>query len=134
MIPGLNSNVSHDGVEYHVQTEDLGRQNPCILTLVFRAGAIIAREKVNYRDALGEGAPEARIKHFMDQQHHRVIQSLQAGPPHGDAISQPQAEAPASAPSPAPSPAPPLAPPPVEQKLDQLIAEYLRRRSASKPR
>ncbi|MBI4736073.1 MAG: hypothetical protein HY766_08430 [candidate division NC10 bacterium] len=130
MLPGLNSNVSHDGVEYHVQTEDLGRQNPCILTLVFRAGAIIAREKVNYRDALGEGAPEARIKHFMDQQHHRVIQSLQAGQPRGDATSQPQAEAPASP----PSPAPPLAPPPVEKNLDQLIAEYLRRRSASKPR
>jgi hypothetical protein len=130
MIPGLNSNVSHDGVDHHVQTEDLGRQNPFVLTLVFRAGAIIAREKVNYRDALGEGASEARIKSFMTQQHHRVVQSLQTNQPQGDAAPPPKQEAPAS---PASS-SPPRTLPPADKSLDQLIAEYLRRRSASKPR
>jgi len=26
MIPGLNTNVTHGGIEYHVQTEDLGAE------------------------------------------------------------------------------------------------------------
>lgn len=142
MIPGLNSNVTHGGIDYHVQTEDLGRENPYLLTLVFHAGAIIARQKVNYREALGKEASEARVKTFMDRQHQRVIQDILAG----------QLQAPAPDPGAAP-PAPPTdggrpgpsrpAKPPTAAKpslpsadktLDQLIAEYLHSRNPGKPR
>jgi hypothetical protein len=130
MIPGLNTNVSYGGIEYHVQTEDLGRGNPYVLTLVFRAGAIIAREKVNYREALGEGAPEVQIKKFMDQQHQRIIQSIQAGEPQKSAASEPVQPPPSQA-----APVPPkLSLPPADKSLDQLITEYLRSRNAAKPR
>lgn len=123
MIPGLNTNVTHGGIEYHVQTEDLGRENPCLLTLVFRAGAIIAREKINYREALGEAASEAGIKSLMDKQHQRVIRTILAG--GSAAASGDEAAPPAS---------PPLTPPlpPADKSLDQLIAEYLRSRSSGK--
>ena len=130
MIPGLNTNVSHAGVEYHVQTEDLGRQNPYVLTLVFRAGAIIVREKVNYREALGEGAPEDQIMRFMNQQHQRIIQDIQAGQPQGPAASEPVQKPPSQA-APAP-PKPSL--PPADKSLDRLVMEYLRRRKATRPR
>ncbi|HXZ43196.1 MAG TPA: hypothetical protein VEH53_00090 [archaeon] len=115
MIPGLNTNISYGGDEYHVQTEDLGRQNPYVLTLVFRAGAIVAREKVNYQEIQGDSAPEVQIKRLMDQQHHRIIRIIQAG----------QFQAPA-----------PLKPsfPSADKSLDHLIDEYLRRRHATKPR
>jgi hypothetical protein len=130
MIPGLNTNVTHGGIEYHVQTEDLGRGNPYVLTLVFRAGAIIAREKVNYQKALGEAAAEGEIKQFMDQQHQRIIQGILAG--------RPQAPAESKAGEPPPSQAAPEAPkpslPPADKSLDQLITEYLRSRKADKPR
>jgi hypothetical protein len=130
MIPGLNTNVTRGGIEYHVQTEDLGRGNPYVLTLVFRAGAIIAREKVNYREALGEGAPEVQIKKFMDQQHQRIIQSIQAGEPQKSAASEPVQPPPSQA-----APVPPkLSLPPADKSLDQLITEYLRSRNAAKPR
>jgi hypothetical protein len=130
MIPGLNTKVIHAGVEYHVQTEDLGRQNPYVLTLVFRSGAIIAREKVNYREVLGDGAHEVQVKRFMDQQHQRIIQNIQAGQPQGSAASE-------LAPHPPPptEPAPPKPSlPPADKTLDQLITEYLQSRQAAKPR
>ena len=130
MIPGLNTNVTRGGIEYHVQTEDLGRGNPYVLTLVFRAGAITAREKVNYRELLGEGAPEAQIKRFMDQQHQRIIQGILAGQPQGPAASAPVQQPPSQA-APAP-PKPSL--PPADKSLDELITQYLRSRSATKPR
>jgi hypothetical protein len=115
MIPGLNTNVISTGDEYHVQTEDLGRQNPYVLTLVFRAGAIIAREKVNYQEILGDAAPEVQIKRFMDQQHQRIINIIQAGQFHASAPLKPSF-------------------PPADESLDRLIDEYLRSRHASKPR
>lgn len=130
MIPGLNSNVTHGGIEYHVQTEDLGRENPYLLTLVFRAGAIIAREKVNYRETLGEGASEVRIKILMDQQHQRVIQGILAGQSQAPAADEtaPRPPSPAAVAPPKPSL------PPADKTLDRLIAEYLRSRNAGKRR
>jgi len=122
MILGLNTNVTCNGIGYHIQTEDLGRANPYVLTLVFRGGAIVAREKVNYQEALGERPAAAQVKALMAQQHARVIKQVTAG------------EVPA--PAPAASPVPPgsslsqLGLPPADQQLDALIAEYLRRRRA----
>jgi hypothetical protein len=130
MNPGLNSNVSRNGIEYHVQTEDLGRQNPHVLTLVFRAGAIISREKVNYRDALGEGASEAQIKSLMDRQHQRVIRSLMVGEPGEPSAPPPSFESPLDAPLALPK----LPLPPADKTLDELIAEYIRSRNPRKPR
>ncbi len=116
MIPGLNTNIIYAGDEYHVQTEDLGRQNPYVLTLVFRAGAIIAREKVNYHEIQGDAAPdEVQIKRLMDQQHQRIIKIIQAG------------QLPSSAPLKASFF-------PGDKSLNQLIDEYLRRRRVTKPR
>ncbi len=123
MIPGLNSNVTHAGVEFHIQTEDLGRRNPYVLTLVFRAGAIVAREKVNYRNVLGDKAPEAEIKSFMDQQHHRIMGKVMAG----------QFQGTDDPPPPPPPPPKPVVLPAADKSLDELIAEYLRSRSATKP-
>jgi hypothetical protein len=130
MIPGLNTNVTHAGVEYHVQTEDLGRQNPYVLTLVFRAGAIIAREKVNYQEVLGDGAAEVHIKQFMDRQHQRIIQNVQALLAEEPAAPE-RAQQPTSQGEPAP-PKPSL--PAADKSLDQLITEYLRSRHAAKSR
>jgi hypothetical protein len=115
MIPGLNTNITYGGDEYHVQTEDLGRQNPCVLTLVFRAGAIIAREKVNYHEIQGDAAPEVQIKRFMEQQHQRIVRIIQAGQFHAPAPLKPSFL-------------------PADKSLDQLIDEYLRRRHVTKSR
>ncbi len=130
MIPGLNTNIRRAGVEYHVQTEDLGRQNPFVLTLVFRAGAIVAREKVNYLEALGEGASETQVKALMHQQHRRVIRSLQEGRLLDAPPSQPVEKSPAEWPASLPD----VALPPADKSLDQLILEYLRRRANAKAR
>ena len=122
MIHGLNTNVTHNGVGYHVQTEDLGRANPCVLTLVFRGGAIVVREKVNYREVLGERPRDAQVKALMAQQHARVIKQVTAGEiPTPD----PASAAPAMPPRLSMSP---LGLPPADRQLDDLIAEYLRRR------
>ena len=120
MIPGFNTSVVHNQTEYHVQTEDLGEKNPCILTLVYRGGAIVSREKVNYRDALGAETSPERIKSFMDDQHRRILGRIADG-----AIS------PLAAPSPAaPSLAAPGGHPTAAAKsVDELIAEYLRSRT-----
>jgi hypothetical protein len=122
MILGLNTNVTHNGVGYHVQTEDLGQANPYVLTLVFRGGAIVAREKVNYQKLLGDRPGDAQVRALMGQQHARIVRRVKAGEvPAPIALPDP-----ATRPKPPGSPLSPLALPPVDPQLDEVIAAYLR--------
>lgn len=115
MIPGFNTNIDVNGEGYHVQTEDLGRGNPFILTLVYRAGAIIARIKTNYRDLLGENPSEGDIKSLMERQHARMIRQARIGG-FDLALQSP----------PPPTPAPSEA----DRALDDLVLQYLHAREA----
>lgn len=116
MIPGFNTNIDVNGEGYHVQTEDLGRGNPFILTLVYRAGAIITRIKTNYRDLLGEKPGEADIRSLMERQHARMIRQVRTG---GFELALP--------PPPPPTPAPSEA----DRALDDLVLRYLHAREAA---
>jgi len=48
VITGYNTDVEHDGVVYHVQTEDKGLETPFILSLVYSGGAILASKRSRY--------------------------------------------------------------------------------------
>ncbi|MFN3476164.1 MAG: hypothetical protein ACK4Z6_01230 [Candidatus Methylomirabilales bacterium] len=79
MVPGFNTAVIHRGKSYHVQTEDLGKENPYLLTLLYQGGAIIYRMKTNYLEVLGPDPNERQIRKLMEQQHQQVIADLKAG-------------------------------------------------------
>jgi hypothetical protein len=125
MIPGYNSSVVASGVEYHVQTEDLGSRTASVLTLVYQGGAIVARQKTSYRDPVGEEATPEAIKRLIDLQHQDFLRRAAAGE---FALSADPAVSPAPPP---PAPAPPTPP---DAEIDRLIEEYLRRRAAHKTR
>jgi hypothetical protein len=125
MIPGYNSSVVASGVEYHVQTEDLGNRTASVLTLVYLGGAIVARQKTSYRDPLGEEATPEAVKRLIDLQHQDFLRRAAAGE-----FALP-AESAASPAAPPPLPAPPALP---DAEIDRLIEEYLRRRAARKAR
>ncbi|MBI2080114.1 MAG: hypothetical protein HYT86_00035 [candidate division NC10 bacterium] len=78
MVPGFNSEVQHRGRRYHIQTEDLGSENPCLLTLVYESGAILGRLKVPYAEILGPQASAEQIRAFMEARHRQVIADLLA--------------------------------------------------------
>src|SRR5688572_4225613 len=45
VITGFNTDIPHEGITYHVQTEDKGVDTPLILSLVYVGGAIIASKR-----------------------------------------------------------------------------------------
>ena len=85
MVPGFNSRVVCGDVEYHVQTEDLGQARPTVLTLVYRGGAIVLREKFEYGDILGANPQAAQVKTLMEAQHRRIMRRVEAGLTAADA-------------------------------------------------
>ncbi len=52
VITGFNTDIEHDGVIYHVQTEDKGLDSPIILSLVYAGGTILASKRSPYEDLI----------------------------------------------------------------------------------
>jgi len=77
MITGTNSRLAHGGAQYDVQTEDLEREH-CLLTLVFRAGAVVARRRVPYPAGLGMPPDPMALRAALEAQHQDTLQAVKA--------------------------------------------------------
>lgn len=79
MITGFNTDVEHDGVVYHVQTEDKGLGSPLILSLIYVGGAILASKRSPYDDLLATGFSETALAERLQRQHKLICAAIIAG-------------------------------------------------------
>ena len=78
MITGFNTDVKHGTIVYHVQTEDKGRNNPKIESLVYVGGEILDNHRTAY-DQDKETLDEETIMGMMESQHKCIIRSIKTG-------------------------------------------------------
>ncbi|HET6891363.1 MAG TPA: hypothetical protein VFH31_09695, partial [Pyrinomonadaceae bacterium] len=69
----------HDGVVYHVQTEDKGLDSPLILSLVYSGGAILASKRSHYDDLIASGFSEEALAERLKRQHRLICAAIHAG-------------------------------------------------------
>jgi hypothetical protein len=146
VITGYNTDVKHRNRVFHVQTEDKGESNPCVESLVYVGGEILATRRISYAETASKGRDDSAIQELMEQQHRAMIAAIQRGKfdgPNGG-VRAAGAEEPESAkPAPRAAKAPAAAleetalagPPPAGQTagdrtLDQVILDYLAAESA----
>ena len=79
MITGYNTDVEHDGVVYHIQTEDKGLQTPIILSLVYTGGAILASKRAPYDDLIANGFSNEILAERLQRQHKLICAAVHAG-------------------------------------------------------
>lgn len=80
MITGFNTDIEHDGVVYHVQTEDKGLESPLILSLVYVGGAILAAKRSRYQDLIESGDfSEEVLTKRLKRQHQLICAAINAG-------------------------------------------------------
>ena len=77
MITGFNTDVKHKTKVYHVQTEDKGRENPRIETLVYLGGQILDSIKASYQT--DPPLSESTISEMMESQHKKIIRNIKIG-------------------------------------------------------
>jgi hypothetical protein len=137
VITGYNTDVKHKNRVFHVQTEDKGATNPCVESLVYVGGEILATRRVSYAEMVRNGRDDQAIQEMMEQQHRTMIAAIQRGKFDG-ADGGVQAPEEAAAPegmgeatlTANPSPPPAAGPNPAGQTagdrtLDQVILDYL---------
>lgn len=83
MLIGYNTNISHKGKQYHVQTEDSGLKSHSIVTLLYHQGAIIRSVKTSYAHIIGSSDFEKQLRNIMKRQHREAIKELITGKSEG---------------------------------------------------
>ncbi len=79
MITGFNTDIEHDGVVYHVQTEDKGLDSPIILSLVYAGGTILASKRSPYQDLIAEGFSDEALAERLKRQHKLICAAIHSG-------------------------------------------------------
>lgn len=80
MVTGFNTDVEHEGRVFHVQTEDKGRENPVIESLLYTRGAIVTSRRLSYADiADGPAYSEETVLKMMEAQHQGLIREILTG-------------------------------------------------------
>jgi hypothetical protein len=81
VITGFNTDVKFRGLVYHVQTEDKGKVNPLIETLIYKGGEILASRRLPYAELLrgSDADNEAAIGRLMEDQHKAMILEVKRG-------------------------------------------------------
>lgn len=139
MITGFNTDVEHEGVVYHVQTEDKGLKSPLILSLVYVGGTILASKRTPYEDLISAGYDEKVLAERLNRQHKLICAAIHAGriedlkrqterdagaraKPAETARQEPVPETAPPEPTPAPEAEPPPPPPPAPAPPPQQTA------------
>lgn len=80
MIVGFNTDIKHRGRVYHCQTEDKGKDNPLVESLLYSKGQILEALQTRYDDMIQAGEyDEKRVVKIMDEQHARGIALIKSG-------------------------------------------------------
>lgn len=79
MITGHNTDITYNGVIYHVQTEDKGKSNPIVETLVYKGGEILDAKRTSYVEIIQDGYDEKKIISLIEEQHRNVISEIKFG-------------------------------------------------------
>jgi len=79
VITGFNTDIEHDGVIYHVQTEDKGLDSPVILSLVYTGGTILASKRSPYEDLIAAGFSDEALAERLKRQHRLICAAIHSG-------------------------------------------------------
>jgi hypothetical protein len=79
LIVGFNTDIKHRGRVFHAQTEDKGKDNPLIETLVYTKGQILDAHQTRYDELVAAGYDEKQVVRQMEDQHRRVIALIKSG-------------------------------------------------------
>ncbi|MFZ0960157.1 MAG: hypothetical protein WAO35_04575 [Terriglobia bacterium] len=78
MVMGFNTDIEHEGVVYHIQTEP--RKDAGIDTTVYTRGAVVHKFKSSCRDLMNSpGFSDEKLRRRLEEQHRLIIARIRSG-------------------------------------------------------
>jgi hypothetical protein len=79
VLTGFNTDIEYEGTTYHLQTEDKGRSNPHIESLVYARGEILYSKRTAYHDLVAQDVDPSAIAAMMERQHRTLAEAIRRG-------------------------------------------------------
>lgn len=79
VLTGYNTDIDYAETTYHVQTEDKGRSNPIVESLVYARGEILYSRRTSYQELVDQNVESDAIATLMERQHHTIVEAIRRG-------------------------------------------------------
>jgi len=79
VLTGYNTDIEHEGMVYHVQTEDKGRTNPFVESLIYASGEILYSRRTPYQELMDESVDLKAVASLMERQHRTIVEAIRRG-------------------------------------------------------
>ena len=78
-MPGHNSDIEHNGLMFHVQTQDQGMNAQYIESIVYKSGKVLASRRTYYTNFLHSPTLKDKIHKIINEQHEGVLKDISDG-------------------------------------------------------
>ncbi len=89
MVTGFNTDIKHNGVVFHIQTEP--RKEGGVETTVYVRGAVIHSQKTSHLDfTKSPEYTDEKMKKILEDQHRQIIARIRGGEIHPSVPAAPR--------------------------------------------
>ena len=78
-MAGYNTKIEKAGNTFIVQTQDKGKPQNCVESLIYKSGRTLAPRKTFYTQHLGDPDLQAKIHLIIEDQHRSILQAISEG-------------------------------------------------------
>jgi hypothetical protein len=76
---GLNTETTHEGMSYHVQTQDKGLNVHYIESLIYKSGKLLSSRRTYYTAFLNNTDLKEKIASLIKEQHETILKEISEG-------------------------------------------------------
>jgi hypothetical protein len=78
-MPGYNTDIEHNGLMFHVQTQDQGANTQYVESIVYKSGKVLASRRTYYTNFLNSPTLNDKINEIIDEQHEGILKDISEG-------------------------------------------------------
>lgn len=78
-MSGYNTDIEHNDVKFHVQTQDRGASAQYVESTVYRSGKVLASRRTYYTNFLNSPTLSEKIKEIIEEQHTGILDDIAGG-------------------------------------------------------
>jgi hypothetical protein len=78
-MPGYNTDIEHNGLMFHVQTQDQGANTQYVESIVYKSGKVLASRRTYYTNFLNSPTLNDKINKIIDEQHEGILKDISEG-------------------------------------------------------
>jgi len=78
-MSGLNTETTHNGTSYHVQTQDKGLNVHYIESLIYKSGKLLSSRRTYYTAFLNSPGLKEKIASLIKEQHDMILKEISEG-------------------------------------------------------